>query len=579
MAPQHKGSEASSSIAGNPPVVPGHASTTSTRPVLSTTWRGRNVEVTLPYPEHPVPRGDWWEPGDVSHYIYSTAPQQHPNLPRAYQHVPEQDRFKRQTDIANPYVRLPKPKPVDSRAAKMAGGPSSLAVSKSRSKTSKNRSNYTASSRHSSLLDTDIGMEGWPISESSSSGKEVKKEVEEKGKIEHQTAMGQLLDLEEQSTEPVETVEMEKQATKKSLMQQLYELQGLEVDAVTTTTTTTTTITSIKAKPASTTSSKYSTETKKHHDQLSPQLTTFDNLSTSDLSHTEPHYDSKQPSVANPTNKVPSTPASASVSNEQDPTPDTITNANDTPSSPSTIPQPPSPPLPSSPPAAQPVAQLALQTLRSQELALETSSPLGTEISTWAAALDTVPSSTYNDKEEEREAEQPDGGYIRRFATPKGKASDTEPNNENAMVKWDPFGGVWGYAIDKKVWVVEEKKKPQINEEEKKMKEERRKIDLKKKEKEAKEEEKKEEKEAGKEEEKAETKEAEKKGQKKEEKGEEKEKEDKEAQKEEKKKETCFDDLESFWSKTEEKQAKKDDVKEPEKKHSYFDELEMFMNS
>ena len=424
----------------------------------------------------------------------------------------------------------------------MAGGPSSLAVSKSRSKTSKRRSNYTESSRHSSLLDTDIGMEGWPVPESSSSGKEVKKEVEEKAKAEQQTTMGQLLDLEEQSTEPVETMEKENQAAKKSLMQQLYELQGLEVDALTTTTTTTTTttITSIKAKPTSTTtSSEHSTETKKHHDQIFPQLTTIDNLPTKDLSLTEPHYDSEQPSVATPTNKVPSTPASASVSNEQDPTPDTITNANNTPSSPSTIPQPFSPP---SPPATQPAAQLGLQTLRSQELALETNGPLGTEISAWAAAIDTVPSSSYNTDEKEGETEKPDGGYIRRFATRKGKTSDTEPNKENAMVKWDPFGGVWGYAVNKKVWVVEEEKK----------KKEPIQVDVKKDEKETE-------------------------GM---QKGTEQMQKDIKEQKEEEKKETCFDNLESFWSKRDEKPAKKDDdVRKPEKKHSNFDELEMFMNS
>ncbi|KAI4263396.1 MAG: hypothetical protein L6R42_001456, partial [Xanthoria sp. 1 TBL-2021] len=51
---------------------------------------------------------------------------------------------------------------------------------------------------------------------------------------------------------------------------------------------------------------------------------------------------------------------------------------------------------------------------------------------------------------------------------------------ENAIVKWDPFGGLWGYAANKKVWVVakkekkdEEKKEDEMKEEFKKEKEEK----------------------------------------------------------------------------------------------------------
>lgn len=50
--------------------------------------------------------------------------------------------------------------------------------------------------------------------------------------------MGQLLDIIENNPKIPEANVEEKEAPKKSLLQQLYELQGLEVDVVTTTTTT-----------------------------------------------------------------------------------------------------------------------------------------------------------------------------------------------------------------------------------------------------------------------------------------------------------------------------------------------------
>ncbi|KAL9620711.1 MAG: hypothetical protein Q9204_008185, partial [Flavoplaca sp. TL-2023a] len=156
----------------------------------------------------------------------------------------------------------------------MTGGPSLLGISKPRARTSKRPTTYNESSRQSSLLDTDIGMEGWPVagaSSSSSSGMgETKQEPKDEAKKE--TAMGQLLDVVEDSpTTPEANVE-EKEAPKKSLLQQLYELQGLEAESVTTTTTTTTTtITSIKTKPSATTISE---ESMKEPTQTTPPVMT-----------------------------------------------------------------------------------------------------------------------------------------------------------------------------------------------------------------------------------------------------------------------------------------------------------------
>ncbi|KAI4210615.1 MAG: hypothetical protein L6R36_009518, partial [Xanthoria steineri] len=97
----------------------------------------------------------------------------------------------------------------------------------------------------------------------------------------------------------------------------------------------------------------------------------------------------------------------------------------------------------------------ALQTFRSQQLHYETNPPLGTELSTWAAGINATPSPFPTDEE----APKDDSGYVRRFTTRRGKASDAEPKEENAIVQWDPFGGLWGYAVNKKVWVVEKGEK------------------------------------------------------------------------------------------------------------------------
>ncbi|KAL8878002.1 MAG: hypothetical protein Q9192_008546, partial [Flavoplaca navasiana] len=477
----------------------------------------------------------------------STAPPKDPNFPRAFQHLPEQDRHKRWTDINNPYVRIKKPTRPDSQKSTMTGGPSLLGISKQRARTSKRSSTYNESSRQSSLLDTDIGMEGWPVAGTSSSSSgtgETKKEPNNEAKP--KAVMGQLLEVAEDNPKtPTGTVE-EKEAPKKSLLQQLYELQGLEAESVTTTTTTTTTITSIKTKPASATTS--SEESMKEPTQTTPHVI---------IPVSEDHEQTEEPIAAVPTNE-PIT--KTSISDQHTPTTVTTHSAIYTPSSSTTaIPQPPSP---SSPPTA-------LETLRSQELALETHNPLGTEISTWAAASTVAapPSSHYSS-----EAGNGEGGYIKRFTTPRNQVSDAEPNKdntepdkENAMVKWGPFGGLWGYAASKKVWVVP--KKEDWEEERKRKEKQQAQMELKK----AKEEYFQLEEDVK---------------QIVEEDG---EKEDLE------KKYTCFDnDLEIFWTKSdekkednkEEKKKKKkkketidNDEQEQGKKHSYFDELERFMNS
>lgn len=340
----------------------------------------------------------------------------------------------------------------------MAGSSGSLAVSKSRARTGKRSSNYNESSRHSSLLDTDVGMEAWPMSESGSGSNDVKKEAEKKDETERDTTMGQLLDFAEENPDPAGSTGKGKQVEKKSRMQQLYELQGLDVDAVTTTTTTITTTTFVKAQPISAhTSLGQSKQTIQSDSLLTPQYTTSDSQSVKDLSLSEPRYDTEQP-IAAATNNLPSTPPSAS--NDHDPIPNTTSYIHNAPSSPSTIPPPPSSPPP----------EPALQTFRSQQLHHETNPPLGTELSTWAAGIDAAPLPFQNNEETPRD----ESGYVRRFTTRRGQASDSEPKEENAMVKWDPFGGLWGYAVNKKVWVVKkgEKGKKDIERKEKEEKQE-----------------------------------------------------------------------------------------------------------
>lgn len=344
----------------------------------------------------------------------------------------------------------------------MAGSSGSLAVSKSRARTGKRSSNYDGSSRHSSLLDTDVGMEAWPMSESGSGSNDVKKEAEKKDETERDATMGQLLDFAEEIPDAAGRTGKGKELEKKSRMQQLYELQGLDVDAVTTTTTTITTTTFVKAQPVSAhTSPEQSKQTIQSDSPSTPQYTTSDSLSIKDLSISEPRYDTEQP-IAAATNNLPTTPPSVSAFNDHDPIPNTTTNTHKTPSSPSTIPPPP----PSSPPP-----EPALQTFRSQQLHHETNPPrLGTEISTWAASINAAPPPFPTDEEAPRD----ESGYVRRFTTRRGKTSDAEPKEENAIVKWDPFGGLWGYAVNKKVWVVEkgERGKKDIERKEKEEKQE-----------------------------------------------------------------------------------------------------------
>lgn len=432
----------------------------------------------------------------------------------------------------------------------MAGGPSLLGISKQRVRTSKRATiSNNESSRQSSLLDTDIGMEGWPVTGGSSSSGGISETRQEQNDeaTNTKTGMGQLLDVGEDNPQTPEANVEEKEVPRKSLLQQLYELQGLEVDAVTaTTTTTTTTITSIKTKPASaTTSSEESLKESSQNSQANPQVTTPVTLGVENLSLSEDHEQAKEPVSTN------EPIIETSVSNQYTPTTVTNTPVIYTPSTP-TIPRPPSPP---SPPTA-------LEILRSQELAIETQPPLGTEISAWAAAL---PSS-----QDMSEAGNGEGGYIKRFTTRRNPVSDakpnkdnTEPDKENAMVKWDPFGGLWGYAAGKKVWIVP--KKEVVEEEKKKRKESQQaQMELKK----AKEENFKLEEDVK-------------------QNVEEEEKEDLE------KKYACFDELESVWTQRDGKKEKKkeeptdnneeeptdNNVEEHGKKFSYFDELEKFMNS
>ncbi|KAL9037871.1 MAG: hypothetical protein Q9180_003475 [Flavoplaca navasiana] len=363
MASHAEGSNAEINIGGHStPARRGRDGTfivTLTTAVLSTTWRGQNVEVTLPYPGtspgYPVFLLEAACVASVNAYLHSstqstrslaatdsTAPPKDPNTSRAFQHLTKRDRHKRWRDINNPYVRIQKPTPPpDSRKATMAGGPSLLGVSKQRARTSKRATiPNNESSRQSSLLDTDIGMEGWPVVD----------------------GHGSVTVVDDNPKTPEAKVE-EKEAPKKSLLQQLYELQ---------------------ANP------DYRNQ---HLGHLHTIHSTFLQL-----------------------------------------------------------PSPPSPPT-------------ALETLRSQELAFETHPPLGTEISAWAAenTAAVLPSS-----EDNSEAGNREGGYIKRFTARRRQVGNAEPAQENAVVKWDPFGGLWGYAANKKVWVVP--KKEEVEEEKKKKK-------------------------------------------------------------------------------------------------------------
>ncbi|KAL8667142.1 MAG: hypothetical protein Q9168_007328 [Polycauliona sp. 1 TL-2023] len=583
MSARRKHSDSENSVKGSGSSVFGPGARASIRPVLATTWRGQTVEVTLPYPEHPVPRGDWWEPGDVSHYIHSTAPPKNPNIPRGFQRVPEQERHKRRTDINNPYVRIQTPTPSKSRTPAMAGGHGSLNVPKPRTRTASKMRSYNQSTRHSSLLDTDLDMEAWPVVGSSSGTTEAKPAAETEVKIEQKTVMGQLLDFAEPTPEEPGNIEEKHEAPKKSLMQQLYELQGLEVDAVSTTITTTTTVTSIKSKPSSTiTPPRHVHDTKKYEEQAGTPQSTPGGITVEDSSASENHDGHiGQPDLAATTNTNSlsmSPPGSVQISHDHnhdhDPSTGGTTDTEDTPSSLSPSPQTSSPPT-------------ALDTIRAQELANETNTPLGTEISTWAAGKDTAPSQRGEDISKD------DGGYVKRFTTRRGKTSESEPNPENAVVKWDPFGGLWGYAVAKKVWVVatekakaEEKKEKEDDDMSKKKvaKGEESEIQImellerllrieeekKKKEEKPMEAEGEAENEAENEQQLAEqtrrmtTKDE----------VEQRENHVKEAI--EVDDQACFDQLESFWIKKDEEPQKE---KEGEQKHSYFDDLECFLNS
>ncbi|KAI4241112.1 MAG: hypothetical protein L6R40_004751 [Gallowayella cf. fulva] len=158
---------------------------------------------------HPVPIGDWWEVGDISHYIHSSAPRTVPDIPRTWQRTPDQDRFKRKTDIQNPYVQR---QPATSHP--------SLLMSK--------KSSYKEPRKHFSLLDSEMGMEGHSAPVGSGLVKEEDKEEEKK-------TQEKLVEFEESTNADGGKREGGELEKKKSAMEQLMELVGSDETTVTTT--------------------------------------------------------------------------------------------------------------------------------------------------------------------------------------------------------------------------------------------------------------------------------------------------------------------------------------------------------
>ncbi|KAL8895719.1 MAG: hypothetical protein Q9192_003479 [Flavoplaca navasiana] len=219
-------------------------------------------------------------------------------------------------------------------------------------------------------------MEGWSVTDGgNSNGKGgIKQEPNDEAKTE--IVMGQLLDVAEDNLKTPETHVEEKEAPKKGLLQQLYELQGLEVDAVTTTTTTAT-ITSIKTKLVSAiTSSEESMKEPKQNSQAIPMTPL-----------SEGHDQTEEP-VAVPTNesiiKISNSPSKHSLQ-----------------WAPRSLPEPPKP------------------TLR---LRLHLPNTVAKQV--------------------------------------KDKA-DISGGSQHEEITSDPFGGLWGYAASKKVWAVPKKEEMQ----------------------------------------------------------------------------------------------------------------------
>ncbi|KAL8786475.1 MAG: hypothetical protein Q9213_002791 [Squamulea squamosa] len=394
MAAGRRSSDCDSSVAGNASNVPGPASTTSAQ---------RD----------------------------STAPRQDPNIPRAYQRLPEQDRFKRRTDIENPYVRIRRPAPTEPRALTMAGGHRSSPTSKSQANSVRQEGGYKEPSKRRSLLDTDVGIEGWADAEGSSRAEDIKPEAEVKKEDTQENALERLLDL-GVKTGPV--------AIRKSLMEQLYELQGLHMENGTTNTATSANMGNTEMEALSTTTSSESLEgTEQQRNQVERQLAIFGNLFIEETPLWDEDPSENQPNSSSNSNAVPPTTAEASKTDGS--TPSGTTETNSTPSITST-----ELPLPST------IPHTGVTTFQSQELSKETEDPLnvlGTEILYWDPDIATSePIPLEVDAKKQREKNTDNGGYVRRF-TRKSKESEDQPTEENAMVKYDPFGGLWGYAANK----------------------------------------------------------------------------------------------------------------------------------
>ncbi|KAL8728280.1 MAG: hypothetical protein Q9166_005521 [cf. Caloplaca sp. 2 TL-2023] len=414
--------------------------------VVRTTYKGRPVEVTLPYKEHPVPRGDWWQPGDISDYRVSSAPATDPDIPRAYQTVPLEHKGKRQTDIKNPYVKfLPYSAPAatpQSQEQEMAHRTSTMA-SEEYIKSEKKSSQHKSSPKQLSIMDVEIGMQGWTYARGSSVGKKLEKKAEvtladttltvedgnEKGKTKEQGPMlDQLVDLGEEASGEVQGM------LQQDTLQQLFELEGLAINTANPTvaapvapTISTTKVTSANA-PSST-----SEDTKQQHAQVKRQLATSGSHTIKEVSLWDSCFDDPKPtsSAAMP-DKAPVAKTNPSNVPGYTAHNDAITANPDHPINPQSV----------------------VTTLAAQELAKETgrplplTNPLGTEISAFLASSSSAKpfDSTTAANEVQKENR---GGYIRRFQTKKtqekgtGKESGPVPSIEMATVRTDPFKSLW----------------------------------------------------------------------------------------------------------------------------------------
>ncbi|KAL8804739.1 MAG: hypothetical protein Q9200_005695, partial [Gallowayella weberi] len=422
------GSETANSDAVNASSTAAPPSTNSGSHVLATTHKRRPVQVMLPYPD-------------------STAPRSKSSVPRSWQRLPEQNRFKRQTDVRNPYVQYQTPTPV--RSTSMAGGQRSSSSAKKQSDGGKN--GHKEPTEQPSLIDTEIGVEsllavGGGVVGSGGGQRNGEKEVAKDGPGIKMENTGTLLELGGEDTAP-DVDKGKGREGEKSAFEQLLELEGFEMDNITTTTTTTTTITTVAKTttiaetkaPSPIASSKGSTTSSKS------QLRTDGSLFMRELSVWGARSgDSEQatPSTASDPNAEPPM-ASAETSNEDN---DHFNIDVGTLSGPSS----------SSQQVSSTEPDPATTTLAAQEFAKETGAPfttLGTELDLWAAEL---ASSRYSLETETEKKD--DRGYIRRFQSRpkekekgkgKGKESEAMPDERNAMVKYDPFQSLWLNAVER----------------------------------------------------------------------------------------------------------------------------------